>query len=439
MFRRPGSVWAIVLATCTTCAHISVVKVPKGAEGQAVKGFRYYLPRPYVAVKHEFPVDSQDVYVSGTVSSDRKWLTIPDVDLKRLGLDDERGVPAGDLSTAVPSSPSLQALPAPTTGSATGAAGGGHPDGGVGNTAVVSAHGDGGVPAASEKGDSSQSNGGLVALSGSPFDIVYLPDFDEQYAIDLSEGSSVTDLTYKLTNGWMLENIAIKTDTTALTTALSAAFGKLVDLASSAVTLKTGATATAAQAAAGGLQALSPGTRVLVRARAIRYAVPGIYAVLKPAELTERKDRILKGERREDGGVQPVPSCHGRCYRDWIFTSPTWGDAVEFRTWTENTFEVIRADGDGGAQDAQKPQPVTVENLKSAVQGILARAGLTKPTTVNNVGTRGTELIVHVAPGGDPSGAQRALSNALKNPIEAAKLKTSLFTAKTAKIAVDSK
>src|SRR5262245_40505708 len=59
------SVALIMFAAAASCgANITISKAKEGS-----KGYRYYLPRPFLAVKKEFPWSSSDDYVEGTVQS----------------------------------------------------------------------------------------------------------------------------------------------------------------------------------------------------------------------------------------------------------------------------------------------------------------------------------------------------------------------------------
>ena len=60
---------ALVLATAT-CADVSVRHV--ASTDFTTEGARYYLPRPYLAVKEPFPVGGEDFLTTGTLQDD--WL-----------------------------------------------------------------------------------------------------------------------------------------------------------------------------------------------------------------------------------------------------------------------------------------------------------------------------------------------------------------------------
>jgi len=80
----------LILANSTCTAKVIVRKISDSNRENAT-GFRYYLSRPYIAVKKEFPFQSHDVYVQARimVEGDQRYLQVDDVVLKRLGLDGE--------------------------------------------------------------------------------------------------------------------------------------------------------------------------------------------------------------------------------------------------------------------------------------------------------------------------------------------------------------
>ncbi len=75
------------LALLSGCANVSVRKVPTPtqygkwddadqANADAISGFRYYLPRPFVAVKKEFPIASETRLANGFLAPDGRVVDI---------------------------------------------------------------------------------------------------------------------------------------------------------------------------------------------------------------------------------------------------------------------------------------------------------------------------------------------------------------------------
>lgn len=132
----------------------------------------------------------------------------------------------------------------------------------------------------------------LIALNDY-FDIIHLPDFDEQFAVDVNAGMSLGSVALGLENGWMMENYGVSIDNRAIANFLFFQIDKTLDVARDLVKLDKGllAPVTAPEpeevdtAGPEGFDALISPRRVLLRVHKIEYAVPGLYPVLKPREI----------------------------------------------------------------------------------------------------------------------------------------------------------
>jgi hypothetical protein len=293
---------AIPLLLTVACASIVVRKVPKDGD-DTITGFRYYLPRPYVAVTTEFPYDSDDFYGSGNLSEDGLLITVDAVTAKRLdapvvsSTEALHAVPSTGLSGDTGTSATATAATASDGGTDGGKSSAGAADGG--------SSGDGGATQASFGGTSN----GLVVIPNSPFDIIYMPDFEQQYAIDIQGRFSDSELKVALSNGWMLESVDENLQ--------NGAFGQfLMNQAGKALDVLRGAASLAAGLPSGGTS-LS-GASVALHIRQVHYVVPGVYPVLKPSEFSACETRICSG------GIVP------------------------FHLRTERYIEVIRPGGAGG-------------------------------------------------------------------------------------------
>jgi hypothetical protein len=60
----------VVLALAAGCAHVEVVPITDHNRGTQ-EGFRYYLPRPYLAVKKPFPVAGDEFFIQGIIKDDK--------------------------------------------------------------------------------------------------------------------------------------------------------------------------------------------------------------------------------------------------------------------------------------------------------------------------------------------------------------------------------
>lgn len=120
------------------------------------------------------------------------------------------------------------------------------------------------------------------------FDVLLLPDFDEQYAIRVTAGLGLAKANIGLENGWMVEQASMEIDNRELGKFVYNNISKVIDMG-----LKLGeaylSPATAAADALSGTnkltqQSLQKNDRVLLRIRYAIEAQPGIYPILKPRE-----------------------------------------------------------------------------------------------------------------------------------------------------------
>ena len=277
---------ALVLAT-STCADVSVRHV--ASTDFTTEGARYYLPRPYLAVKEPFPVGGEDFLTTGTLQDDRLVhidlpAGLPAPVLRFFNANDPRvGLVAPGLvmqrrgRNAKPSGLSKQAAA---------------PDGGASPTDAGQAP-DGGSGTPSASADVEETSGSTVVPISELFDVVMLPDFDQQYAIKVSAGIGASKLKLKLKNGWMAEQLGFNVDNTAIGNFILTNIQKVVDLGIGAAqtalepasALTTAASALTKQGLQGGAAPHPPAPpQVVLRVRYALEALPGLYPILKPGE-----------------------------------------------------------------------------------------------------------------------------------------------------------
>jgi hypothetical protein len=134
----------------------------------------------------------------------------------------------------------------------------------------------------------------LLDLHNKYFDIVYLPDFDEQYAVDVSAGLGRAGAKLGLENGWMVEKASVDVNNEQLGKLIFGTSQKLVDTGLDLLkgylepaSLVAGATGGFAQQG----EDRDQRKRVLVRLRFLDVALPGLYPVLKPSETRDDNRR----------------------------------------------------------------------------------------------------------------------------------------------------
>jgi hypothetical protein len=123
------------------------------------------------------------------------------------------------------------------------------------------------------------------------FDIVYLPDFNQQYAVEVKAGLGMAAGGIGMENGWMVEKAAIQVDNRQLGQFIFRNLQNLANIGLAAISPES-----AAASAAAGLTG-APGTPsaaiaqagrdqqpVLLRIRYLLEAQPGIYPILKSSE-----------------------------------------------------------------------------------------------------------------------------------------------------------
>lgn len=142
-----------------------------------------------------------------------------------------------------------------------------------------------------------ETSGAKASTSGDPntdpliyestlYDLILLPDFSEQYAIQVRSGIFKATADIGLENGWMLEKFNTDIDNSQISKFLFDTAGKLVELGLPKLlgVAESMAEAAAAPEAASELQSATQGTGVTVRVDWLDYAVPGLYPLLRPQE-----------------------------------------------------------------------------------------------------------------------------------------------------------
>lgn len=307
-------VLAVAACALASCARVSVEKVPTPtqyvrwtddmqSEADAMEGIRFYLPRPFVSVFESFPVRTDVFLAHGVVSADGKYVVVESV----RPVSDAAKLIASELTQrSFPTSSILKADPEVTRALIKA-----HTDsqGGSGDTITTGTSGDGQAaasavaqPARGKTGTSTRkvtsSNGAFAfqPLRGN-MDIVYLPDFEEQYCVSSGAGLGNAEFELNLGQGWSLQGFNSIVDNTELNnrmfdlidTAISAA-KKAAGSAFAGVTAHTlSEQITGAPKVAGEpIGPQIPGTPVTLRIAVVHYAAKGLYPVIKPRELAER-------------------------------------------------------------------------------------------------------------------------------------------------------
>lgn len=298
-----------------------------------MEGVRFYLPRPFVNVYQSFPIATDLYLADGVVSPDGQYIIIRNVRAEspvgrffvapadngvqpgvqvpnaQIGapnpesISDARRLLLGLAGPATPhsggSSITLAALTnildqaSAATGKATTAA-----------TQAEVAKEDAQKAAAtrdpvSDTGKNRRKvindNGAFAyqPLRGS-MDIVYMPDFEEQYVASSKSGLGNAEFTLAMGQGWSLQGLDSFSDNSQLNRLMYELIGTAMDAAKAFATSGTsvGVDAIASVAAKmatphrGGIDPQdTPGTPVTLRISVVYYAAKGLYPLIKPREL----------------------------------------------------------------------------------------------------------------------------------------------------------
>lgn len=283
------------------CASVSVNKVDrvtgKVVEG-AAEGLRFYLPRPYISVYEPFIVASEVFLARGEMSPDSNFVLLTQVpkglsdvvnadllngtqSMGNLRIDASQ-VRVAPAAAGTPQSVSAAASAAPAAASAAAPA------------SAASAGAADAPPKTDVKNGvlnyKSTNDNNAYAVTPQPryFNILWLPDFDEQYVVTAKAGLGNAGVVMGFGQGWSLQGLDATVDNSA-----TAKIG-LDFLTGTAGALQKVITAKIegplAALTGGGPQSASArsftgGTPVTVKVTKVRVVAPGLYPLLKPKEI----------------------------------------------------------------------------------------------------------------------------------------------------------
>lgn len=326
------------------------------AKADKMKGIRFYLPRPFVNVFESFPIATDVYLVDGIVSPDGEYIiiqnvrgdselaryfasrtlsasgeysiTVPTKVIRRTASQSvldalaQRAARAIQESATVPTEPSAveaakrqlaeAVKEAETAGanveeqsaSAEKAAAEAQAEAERAKQAAQAAR-RGAEQTQTQKRqtgtDSRAVTNDNAAFAMQPlrgnFDIVYLPDFEEQYVVSSRAGLGNAQFQLNLGQGWSLQGFNSLTDNSALNerifklidTAMELGTG-LAKAAAGIPPIDMGASRAIAESATVSVDEIGvSGTPVTVKIVVVHYAAKGLYPVIKPRELKDAK------------------------------------------------------------------------------------------------------------------------------------------------------
>ena len=308
-----------VLLFTTSCASVEIRKIGSDGEVTGPEGMRFYMPRPYVAVNEPFIVGGEAYLVGGEITPDGQYVLINDVQptedannrfISRFLGSTTRKIGVTSVIAvggATPGAGTGGGTEQSTSEEANGAAD--ESEGADGNSARVE-DGDGETENTTSSDDSVEEKSGTLGLKVANdnsafavtplkryFDIVWLPDFDEQYVVQGKAGLGNASIAMQMGQGWSLQGIEASVDNGAITGLMLGLIGQGADILSTLGRAQLGlppvamgeTTEEGEQAGSEGSDAtsFSSGTPLTVKVTFVRIAAPGLYPILKPEEMAK--------------------------------------------------------------------------------------------------------------------------------------------------------
>jgi hypothetical protein len=296
-----------VVLSWAGCASVDVTRV-RDADYET-HGFRFYRPRPYVVVNKSFPVAGDDFFLYGTVDAKNRVIAVdasmlPDpikssfisISQYRINIPFASVSGAGQPVVQQGLTPGATTPPAGTSPAPSTAKPGANAKAGQSDSKSVSAT----QPTTQEATLKTTSDPSVDPLEkvNDYISIIYLPDFDQQYAINASSGFGTASGSLQMKNGWMTEDASWNVDNRELGQFVFGNITKLTDLATTVAEQAVAPGSAELGQIATGLvqQGEVPPATVLLRVRYVLNASPGVYPLLKPAE-AGNVDEALAGKR----------------------------------------------------------------------------------------------------------------------------------------------
>lgn len=285
------------------CASVTVQKY---TDSQTKEGLPFYLPRPYVSIFEPFVVASKVFLVSGQVSPDGLYILIdnstdnlsgylhsdPSAEKIKIPIKQVRNnskkqsLNRGfEQSEDVPSTSPAENSDAKNQGAKEN------------KESASTSTNESTSSAGKIKATVTNDNSAFAITPGRKFfDIVWLPDFEEKYLVQVKPGLGSADVGMRLGQGWSLQGLNANVDNSKLIEPLLAAY---TDIVAGLSKLTQSKLAPASLLSKGGEQAFetssaTPGARLTIKVTIVRIAAPGIYPILKKSEALEADSALGK-------------------------------------------------------------------------------------------------------------------------------------------------
>lgn len=310
---------AVLILSAAGCAKLKVTKISEDSRlcgtDDHVKGFRYYLSRPYVVVTKPVLVsETSALYLLTSCElqkmqavklnpSSGNFVAVDEAELKqlrKLASNDKKVCQASHHKKAeVPAPPVLpmpEILPPATEQTRLVADSAADQDAAFAvnqSSAVVS---DGAADAGTNNGHLSVPQitgtpGKTVSLNGS-IQVVFLPDLDEQYAVHNKNFLSKSAYNLKFQDGWSLSDVSGEFDSTAVPLQILNFIDSAISAAKAAATADVSRMAERIGDETFGRPSIraADDSKLLYRVVTSTYLQPGVYRINKPWEVAEQTE-----------------------------------------------------------------------------------------------------------------------------------------------------
>lgn len=320
------------------CAAVKVQKLD--ADGKVVagaaEGLRFYLPRPYVSVFEPFIVSSKVHLVEGELSADQQFVLITKLP---PGLDRQRFAATGASAGSGPVR--IASASVPVIGGRIESAG---PAASAPAPAASAASAPAPTPPKSSGVLNIKATNDNAAFAVTPqpryFNILWLPDFEEQYVVNARAGLGNAGATIGFGQGWSLQSLDVTADNSALVKPLLDFYGTTLASLQKLATAKIEAPLAALAGKGGQQSAGAPGaadarvfdggTPLTLKVTEVRVVAPGLYPILKPKELKDAAASGAAATAAQGRILQPV----------YPYTN------IAFNTYDVLVVEAVRPSGD---------------------------------------------------------------------------------------------
>jgi hypothetical protein len=349
-----------IVLVAASCATVSVRKLtPDRNSTVGPEGIRFYRPRPYVAVHEPFPIFAKVYLASGRLTPDGKYVAISSIPADLNAALGNRIQTIGDQQLLESRSVLLSGGSGPQGLTDYLKAAGSAAAGATTQPATPPAEPQATTKPAADKVGQTQIRvtNDNFAFAVHPmrryFDVVYLPDFDEDYVVHVEPGLGNANVAINMGQGWSLQGMNANLDNDAVVKRVfqfyDDSYKLLSGLAKTALGLPPIPGGTPQGLTTGTsrptVETLAGGTIVSLRVTRVRMASPGLYPILKPAELQELERKLSNN----GGGLSSDQKAE---LADMVVPIAPMTN-IGFHTFEALIIEAVPADGDSAYRITQ--------------------------------------------------------------------------------------